>query len=309
MSIEAGLAQITVGRVTGTISFLASDELAGRAIGTPEFNIASAYVAARFRGAGLVGCVPAPVVEGSEAGDNSFYQDALIENGKALRNVIGLLRGSDPSLAQEAVLFSAHLDHLPARPEVGDGIFNGADDDASGVTAVVMLADAFGAWSKPKRSILFVAFGGEESGLLGSKHFANEPLWPLDKIVANINIEMIGRPEPGANGKMWMTGWQKSDLGTLLSEVSSRKNFEIFEHPKFSTMLYQASDNWSLAKRGVVAHSFSAGSLHGDYHQPDDEWERLEIPHLTRVIQGLFEASQPLVQGRITPKSKEKIAN
>lgn len=434
----AAISQITEGRVTATISFLASDELAGRATASPEFDIAAAYVASRFRGAGLVGgadgsfyhetsmrmvqipsapftitnadngsiqhfgllaCNSEPfkysgelfaldlsanlptaglsgVVGGvyqgdakgprlisqvlriagklSEAGakmlllgvaaDSELIQlaqqsrdrprpespqnrftipvllvpessldskslrlevPATLVLDKPMRNVIGMLAGTDPELSREAILFSAHLDHLGVRTGVGDVIYNGADDDASGVTAVVTLADAFGAMPRPKRTLLFMAFWGEESGLLGSKQFVNNPSWPLEKIVANINIEMIGRPEPGANGKIWMTGWQESNLGSLMNSASILRGTEIFEHPSFSSRLYRASDNWSFAEKGVIAHSFSAGSLHADYHQPDDEWERLEIPHMTRVIQGLFYASQPLVQGTATPISSK----
>ena len=222
-----------------------------------------------------------------------------------MRNVIGVLQGTDPVGSNEAILFSAHLDHLGVRKGIGDGIFNGADDDASGVTAVLMLADAFGAMPKPKRTVLFMTFWGEESGLLGSKQFAAKPTWPLDKIIANINIEMIGRPEPGANNKIWMTGWQESNLGTIMNIASMAHGIEIFEHPLHSSRLYRASDNWSFVQKGVTAHSFSAGSLHADYHQPDDEWEKLEIPHMTRVIQGLFYASQPLLDGTATPAKRQ----
>jgi Zn-dependent M28 family amino/carboxypeptidase len=150
-----------------------------------------------------------------------------------------------------------------------------------------------------------MTFWGEESGLLGSKQFCQTPSWPLEKIVANVNIEMIGRPEPGANSKMWVTGWGESDLGPLMAAASNPFGVEIFEHPKFSAQLYRSSDNWSFAEKGVVAHSFSAGSLHADYHQPDDEWEKLELPHMTRVIQGLFVGSLPLASGEATPKKSQ----
>jgi Zn-dependent M28 family amino/carboxypeptidase len=151
-----------------------------------------------------------------------------------------------------------------------------------------------------------MAFWGEESGLLGSKRFVADPTWPLERIVANINIEMIGRPEGGARGKIWMTGWQESDLGRLLRDAAQPWGTEIFEHPKFSSMLYRASDNWSFVERGVIAHSFSAGSLHDDYHQPDDEWDRLEIPHMTEVIRGLWLGSLPLAEGSVTPQAAPK---
>lgn len=230
---------------------------------------------------------------------------AAIVSESPMRNVIGLMEGTDPELSKEAILFSAHLDHLGAKPGVGDGVFNGADDDASGVTAVVTLADAFAKMPRPKRSLLFMTFWGEESGLLGSKQFVETPAWPLDMIRANVNIEMIGRPEPGAQNKIWMTGWQESDLGLVMNKASQSFGVEIFDHPKFSAMLYKQSDNWSFAQKGVIAHSFSAGSLHADYHKPDDEWDRLEIPHMTRVIQGLFVGSLPLAYGQATP-SKPK---
>ena len=103
-----------------------------------------------------------------------------------------------------------------------------------------------------------------------------------------------------------MTGWQESDLGTIMRDSASRWGTEIFEHPKFSSMLYRASDNWSFVQRGVVAHSFSAGSLHPDYHQPDDEWDRLEIPHMTQVIRGLMLGSLPLIDGSAKPKQASK---
>jgi hypothetical protein len=295
---EAGTAQITQGRVTGTVSFLASDELAGRAIGSPEFDIAAAFVASRFRGAGLAGIT-----------EDSFYQELTVDPKRPLKNVVGILPGKDPELAKEAILFSAHLDHLGRKENKGDGIFNGADDNASGVTAVLTLADAFGAMANNKRTLVFIAFSGEESGLLGSKRYVEQPAWPLDKTIAMINVEMIGRPEPGANGKIWMTGWRESNLGVLLNDASLPTGVEIFEHPKFSAMLYRASDNWPLSEKGVVAHSFSAGSLHSDYHQPDDEWDRLDTQHMTRVIRGLFEASLPMSLGSEAPVQAKKPAN
>jgi Peptidase family M28 len=220
-----------------------------------------------------------------------------------VRNVIGVLKGSDAELSKQAIIFSAHLDHLGARPDSGDGIFNGADDDASGVTAVLELADAFASMkTKPKRTVIFMTFWGEESGLLGSKHYAANPLWPHSQTVANINIEMIGRPEEGAHEKIWMTGWNESDLGTLMQTAASKHGKVVFEHPRFSSMLYRASDNASFVDAGVVAHSFSAGSLHSDYHQPSDEWQKLDLTHMTRVIHSLYLASLPISEGEITPR-------
>ncbi len=226
-------------------------------------------------------------------------------NGSAVvKNVIGVLRGNDPDLAKQAIIFSAHLDHIGigvANP-TGDKINNGADDDASGVTAVLTLADAYAANPiKPKRSVIFMTFWGEERGLLGSRHYAADPTWPLQDTIANLNLEMLGRPEPGAHGKTWMTGWNQSDLGKLMEQGAQQAGVLVFEHPRFSSMLYRQSDNWPLAEKGVIAHSFSAGSLHKDYHQPTDEWDRLRLDHMTKVIKGLFAGSLPIANGEATP--------
>jgi Zn-dependent M28 family amino/carboxypeptidase len=200
------------------------------------------------------------------------------------------------------VIVSAHLDHI-GRASVGpDRINNGADDNASGVTGVLLMADAFAQLKqRPRRSILFMTFWGEEKGLLGSKYFVQHPLWPLDRIVANINLEMIGRPETGAESKAWMTGWEHSNLGLLMAVGAKRAEVEIFDHKKFGKMLYRASDNFPFVQSGVIAHSFSAGSLHSDYHQPGDEWEKLDLPHMTRIIRGLVAATLPIANGDLTP--------
>lgn len=223
------------------------------------------------------------------------------------RNVIGILPGSDPELADQFVLFTAHLDHLPPGESGEDRIFNGADDNATGVTATVCLAEAFGALkTPPARSVVFMTFWGEERGLLGSRAFAQDPSIDLEKVVANVNIEMIGRPEAGARNKVWVTGWEKSDLGALMVPGAGQVGVTVFEHPQYSSMLYRASDNYSFAQKGVIAHSFSAGSLHDDYHQPSDEWEKLNLDHMAGVIRGLFAGAYPIADGKVTPKSADQ---
>lgn len=244
----------------------------------------------------------APIAEDDRQQNFSLRIPKLSGGQAEVSNVIGVLRGNDPQLAEEAIIFSAHLDHIG---QSESGVFNGADDNATGVTAVIALAEAFAALEqRPKRTLIFMTFWGEERGLLGSRYFVNHPTWPLDKIVANINIEMVGRPEAGAREKIWMTGWQHSDLGELVNQASQRIGVTTFEHLQFSGMLYRASDNYSFVEKGVIAHSFSAGSLHPDYHQVTDVWEKLDLPHMTKVIQGLFVGSLPLANGEVTPTKK-----
>lgn len=221
-----------------------------------------------------------------------------------VQNVIGILPGSDPELSKEAIIISAHLDHLGTRENgTDDPIYNGADDNASGVTGVLSLADAYAALpTRPARTMIFATFWGEESGLLGSRELVKRPVWPIDKTLAMINLEMLGRPEPGASGKTWVTGWEQSDLGSQMAIGAQRVGVDIFEHPRYSAMLYRASDNWPFAEAGVIAHSFSAGSLHSDYHQPGDSWEKLETRHMAEVIRGLFAGSLPIAEGKLTPR-------
>ena len=226
-----------------------------------------------------------------------------------VKNVMGVLRGQDPELAKQAIIISAHLDHIGQLPEdrQGDRINNGADDNATGVTAVLTLADAFARLEdRPQRSVIFMTFWGEEKGLLGSKYYAENPLWPLEKTVANINIEMIGRPEENAEGKTWGTGWTRSNLGQLMALGAARADVSVFYREDVSEMLYTRSDNYAFVQKGVIAHSFSAGSLHSDYHQPSDEVSKLNLPHMTRIIRGLFAGALPLVDGQLTPVKTER---
>ena len=235
-------------------------------------------------------------------GEVSLEIPANVQKATLVHNVIGVLRGSDADLSKQAVLISAHLDHIGLAVRGVDKVNNGADDNASGVTGVLFLADACAALKqRPKRSIVFMTFWGEEKGLLGSKYFVENPLWDLESIVCNINLEMIGRPEVHAEGNAWGTGWSHSSLGPQMAAGAIRTGVSIFEHHKFSETLYTRSDNASFVAKGVIAHSFSAGSLHNDYHQPTDEVGKLNIPHMTKVIQGLLAGMLPIARGELTP--------
>ena len=243
------------------------------------------------------------VEKGAVEGDYEISLPRQMKSTSIVRNVIGMIPGSDPEFAKEAIVISAHLDHVGIKGNVGDVICNGADDNASGVTAVLSLADAFAAMPEgPKRTVIFMTFWGEEKGLLGSKYYVNNPIWPLKKTVANVNIEMIGRPEAGASGKCWSTGWDESNMSELMSVGAKDVGVLIFQHPQFSgDMLYRSSDNYPFAQKGVIAHSFSAGSLHEDYHMPGDESQKLDFRHMTKVIQGLFAGTLPMANGEVTP--------
>ncbi len=204
-----------------------------------------------------------------------------------LANVVGILHGT--AKPEEYVIVSAHYDHIGLGVAVdGDVICNGADDDATGTTAVVLLAAELAHRPRQRRSIAFVCFSAEEKGLRGSQAFAEHPPFPLDATVANVNIEMIGRPEPGRERSAWITGRDYSDFAAIAAAALHRGGIEVVEFEQ-AMMLFAQSDNLSLARKGVVAHSISAGSLHADYHRPTDEVAKLDIAHMTAVIRGLAE--------------------
>ncbi|HSY66808.1 MAG TPA: M28 family peptidase [Terriglobales bacterium] len=215
-------------------------------------------------------------------------------------NAVGILRGSDPSLRQAAILFSAHLDHLGIGTAVnGDNIYNGADDDASGTTAVLEIARVLGQERRPRRTVVFALFGSEEMGGLGSTYFRQHPPLLLKQIVANLEFEMIGRPDPAVKSDtLWLTGWERSNLGPALAAHGAR----LVRDPHPAEGFFARSDNYVLAKKGVVAHTISSYGLHDDYHQPSDDLAHLDLQHLNAAIGSLLASVEWLVNSSFRPK-------
>ena len=203
-------------------------------------------------------------------------------------NVVGRLDGSDPSASGEAVVLSAHLDHVGAKPasdgDVSDTVFNGADDDASGVIAVLELARALAEGPRPRRPVIFALFGSEEAGGFGARYFVEKPVVPLADIVADLQVEMIGRPDPKVPaGTLWLTGFERSSLGPQLAAQGAR----LVADPRPDQRFFERSDNIRFARRGVVAHTVSSFGLHAEYHQPSDEWRHINVPHMRDAIRSL----------------------
>jgi len=215
-------------------------------------------------------------------------------------NAIGILRGSDPSLQHGAILFSAHLDHLGiGTPVDGDNIYNGADDDASGTTAVLEIARVLGRGRRPRRTVIFALFGGEEMGGLGSTYFREHPPLPLTEIAANLEFEMIGRPDPVVkDDTVWLTGWERSNLGPALAAHGAR----LVADPHPGEDFFARSDNFVLAKKGVVAQTISSYGLHQDYHQPSDDLAHLDFKHMDAAIGSLLAPVDWLVNSNFQPK-------
>ena len=235
-------------------------------------------------------------------------------------NVLGMLAGAGTSehrdLAAEAIVFSAHYDHLgeahdasakdatgdPSAPNASatvDRIYNGADDDASGVAAVLEIAGAFAA-EKPARTLVFLLATGEEIGLLGTDHYLDHPVVPLERTVANLNFEMIGRPDPlvGGAGEMWLTGFELSNLGPAFAAA----DVPVKVDPRPDQHFFERSDNYAFVLRGVVGQSFSTYNMHGDYHHPSDEADKLDYAHMEACVRASYRASKLVTDGTLRPQ-------
>ena len=196
-------------------------------------------------------------------------------------NAIGYLKGTDPKAG--TLLISAHLDHLGVRPN--GVIMHGANDDASGMVAVVELARAFAAGKPPKRSLLFVGYGSEEIGKYGSTWFAVHPPVPLAGIVANIEFEMIGQQDPKLPpGALFLTGSERSTLWAALKAHGA----PVAADTDPAQHYFERSDNWPLAQAGVVAHTLAGWTTTPTYHQASDTFENLDLTFLTGAIQSMI---------------------
>lgn len=213
-------------------------------------------------------------------------------------NAIGYLEGTDPKAG--TLLLSAHLDHLGVgRPVNGDSIYNGANDDAAGTTAVLELAHALAAGPRPRRSILFVCYGSEELGELGSTYFGQHPPVPLSDLVANLEFEMIGNQDPKMPpGVLLLTGWDRSNLGPALKQHGALLGPDPYPEQHF----FERSDNYALALKGVIAQTAGGWGTPPTYHQPSDDMAHLDIPFMTRAIQSLIEPVRWLATSDFRPQ-------
>lgn len=213
-------------------------------------------------------------------------------------NAIGYLEGTDPKAG--TLLLSAHLDHLGVgRPVNGDAIYNGANDDAAGTTAVLELAHALAAGPRPRRSVLFVCYGSEEMGELGSTYFGKHPPVPLSDLVANLEFEMIGNQDPKMPaGVLLLTGWDRSNLGPTLKDHGALLGPDPYPEQHF----FERSDNYALALKGVVAHTAAGWGTVPTYHQPNDDFAHLDVAFMTRAIQSLVEPVRWLADSDFRPQ-------
>jgi Zn-dependent M28 family amino/carboxypeptidase len=226
-------------------------------------------------------------------------------------NTVGIVEGSDPRLKHEYVVYSAHMDHIGITPGRPDSINNGADDDASGTAGVIELAEAFSRpGARPKRSVIFLTVSGEEKGLWGSSHFVEHPPVPIDQIVANVNLDMVGRNWPDT---IVAIGKEHSDLGATLERVNAM-------HPELrmtaiddqwpEERFYFRSDHYNFARKGVPILFFFNG-VHEDYHEVTDSPEKINSEKESRILKLLYYLGQEIANAagrpQWRPESREEI--
>lgn len=231
----------------------------------------------------------------AQAGATAHFDPGAVDQVETVTtNAIGYLAGSDPSAGY--ILISAHLDHLGVKDGV---VYPGANDDASGTTAVMELAHALAAGPRPRRGVLFVAYGSEEIGGLGSTWFGEHPPVPLEQIVANLEIEMIagGQDPKLPAGVMMMTGYERSNFGPELKARGALIAPDAYPEENF----FRRSDNYSLALKGIVAHTISAFPTPDTYHQPTDDLAHVDLPFMTQAIQSLIEPMRWLATSDFVP--------
>jgi len=227
-----------------------------------------------------------------------------------VRNVIGLLRGSDPILKDTYVLVTAHYDHLGLNLEgSGDRIFNGANDDGSGTVSVIELASALAALQpRPRRSLVFLTFFGEEEGTLGSLYYAKHPVFPIAKTVGDVNLEQVGRTDAVDGIKLaqvTFTGFDYSNLPRAFRAAGARTGVRVLSDSSNGDF-FARSDNAPLADQGVPAHTLAVAFEYPDYHRVSDKWQKINYDNMAKVDRMIALGLILLAQNPEAPKWNEQ---
>ena len=285
--------------------YLSSDELEGRKIFSKGIEKAAAFISNEFKQTGLT----------FFNNTNSYFQffpnhssikysnEVSQKNENSLlANVVGIIPGK--SLSNEYVIFSGHYDHIGISSSNlvnGDSIYNGANDDAAGTTAMMMLAKYFKKLNNNERTLVFVAFTGEEEGGLGARHFSKQ-FDPMS-VKAMFNIEMIGTESKWGKNSAYITGFEKSDMGKILQNNLVGSTFTIYPDPYIDQNLFYRSDNQTLAKLGVPAHTISTSKMDNEpnYHKTSDQFETIDIDNMTEIIKAIAISAQSIISGKDTP--------
>lgn len=261
------------------------------------FNRLKSFSGPRFASATNQVYILVPVTKPS-----SFTVDLKLEiTVQKLANVVAVIPGK--SKPDEFVIFSGHYDHLGyGKPnEKGDSLYNGANDDASGTTAVITLAKYFKAVGGNERTLVFAAFTAEESGGFGAQYFSKQ--YDPAKVVAMFNIEMIGTESKWGINSAYITGYEKTDMGKILEKNLEGTAFKFYPDPYPEQQLFYRSDNATLARLGVPAHTISTSKMDSEphYHKASDEIGTLDMKNMTEVIKSIALSSRSIIAGKDAP--------
>ncbi|AGA25992.1 M28 family peptidase [Singulisphaera acidiphila] len=242
--------------------------------------------------------------------DFSVHLDEPTLRPVKIRNVAGLLRGSDPTLKNTYVLLTAHYDHIGIRPSAAeDRIYNGANDDGSGTVTVIEVASALAKLKqRPSRSLVFLTFFGEEKGLLGSRYYARHPLVPIAKTVADVNLEQVGRTDSSEGPQVAaasMTGIDFSTVGNVFQAAGKAEGIRVYKHPRNSDAYFARSDNQALADLGVPAHTLTVSFDYADYHGLSDHWDKIDYANMAKVNRMTARALLMIAEDPAEPKWDE----
>lgn len=280
-------------RVVGIVSALASDEMKGRKFGTPENDKSAEYIAQEFKKNNLDYCF----------GDS--YLVPFEYKGQKGYNVCGIKKGK----SEQSLAFSAHFDHIGTNNKEGDNIYNGADDDASGVSTVIGLADYF----KDKKtdfSMVFMAFNAEEIGLIRSKALSeNQNLTPVfNNIKALFNFEMLATESQFGKNAVFMTGDEFSDFDELIN-ANAVNGLKVYPDPYQGQQLFYRSDNVNFVKRKIIAHSISTVDMNKafHYHAVNDDINIVDADNLTNIINNFAKTIEKFNTKNFQPKYNDKV--
>ncbi|HWC98470.1 MAG TPA: M28 family peptidase [Candidatus Sulfopaludibacter sp.] len=250
----------------------------------------------------LAAAKPGPV----EATVSAHIAAPVVEQVK-LRNVVAILRGSDPAMKDTYVLLTGHYDHLGVRGTgPGDHIFNGANDDASGTSSVIEIGGALAALpTRPKRSIVFIALFGEELGDLGSGYYARHPIFPLARTVADVNLEQLGRTDESNVGtklaQFNLTGFDFTNIAGVFRKAGEQTGVQVVKDEKNSDPFFTRSDNAAFANAGVPSTTLSVAYVYSDYHAVGDEWPKLDYENMAKVDRTIALAALDIANTTETP--------
>ncbi|MCJ8152576.1 M28 family peptidase [Chryseobacterium sp. SSA4.19] len=280
-------------RIKTVLSTLASDEMKGREIGTPENDLAANYIAKLFKENKLEYCT------------GNSYLVPFSYKGQTVYNVCGVKKGK----TDKYLGFSGHFDHIGTSKNPKDSIYNGADDDASGIATLVGISDYFKN-IKPEFSMVFMAFNGEEKGMLGSKAISKDP--NLDKIYHNMtalfNFEMVATESAFGKNALFMTGDEFSDLDELFNQ-NAANGLKINADPYAEQQLFYRSDNVSFVKKKIIAHSFSTVDMTKatHYHNESDDIHIVDFNNMTQIINNFGKTLEKLSPKNFNPAYNDKV--